>query len=72
MKILKAFLIILTTTILLGCSKSELLDSVLLKDCHDTTEVYIARTPKSVQEDTVATSGIPIDFNVNVEDWNEE
>ena len=55
---------IIALLLLCGCSKSIVIDMPMTRGA-DTTEVYTPRERK----DSVEISGIPIGFEVSVEDW---
>jgi hypothetical protein len=58
--------IMISLLLICGCSKSELIDTPKPRTKADTTY-----TPRAIQKDTseVESSGIPIEFDVTIEDW---
>lgn len=61
-------LAILASCFLYGCSYSVLIDMPVTRST-DTCDYK--PNPKQMEEDTLELSDIPIDFDVNVEDWKE-
>ena len=66
LKKMAAFMVCIVACLLCGCSKSIVIDMPMTRGA-DTTEVYTPRERK----DSVEISGIPIGFEVSVNDWEE-
>lgn len=58
---MKKILTLLVIFVAVGCSGVEIIDSPETKTSADTTGVMVA--------DSIELSGVPIDFNVKIEDW---